>query len=107
MYAQALELGGGTSEDLRQVICRELLPALRIERGFSGALSLVDRQTENTLLLVFWETEKQAARRLPPTFASLLAKLGLPDPATLHAEGLGGQRASIRTPQRPRATSEP
>ncbi len=25
-------------------------------RGFSGALSLVDRQTENTLLLVFWET---------------------------------------------------
>ena len=82
MYAQALELGGGTSESLRQIICRELLPALRIERGFSGALSLVDRETENTLLLVFWETEEEASRRLPPTFAALLAKLGLPDPAT-------------------------
>ncbi len=81
MYAQALELGGGTSESLTQIICRELLPALRIERGFSGALSLVDRETENMLLLVFWETEEEAARRLPPTFAALLAKLGLPDPA--------------------------
>ncbi len=81
MYVHALELREGTSEGLREVICRELLPALRVERGFSGALSLVDRETENTLLLVFWETEEQAARRLPPSFASLLAKLGLPDPA--------------------------
>jgi hypothetical protein len=82
MYAQALEIGPGTSEDLSQTICRELLPALRTERGFSGALSLVDRATENTLLLIFWETEEEAARPLPPYFAALLAKLGLPDAAT-------------------------
>ena len=82
MYAQTLEVGGGTSEDLSQTIRRELLPALRTERGFSGALSLVDRETENTLLLIFWETEEEAARPLPPYFAALLAKLGLPDPAT-------------------------
>ena len=82
MYAQTLEVGGGTSEDLSQTIRRELLPALRTERGFSGALSLVDRETENTLLITFWETEEEAARPLPPYFAALLAKLGLPDPAT-------------------------
>jgi hypothetical protein len=82
MYAHALELGGGTSESLRQIICRELIPALRIERGFSGALSLVDRETDITLLLVFWETEEEAARPLPPNFASLLVRLGVPDPAT-------------------------
>ena len=81
MYAQALEISSRASEDLSQTICRELLPALRTERGFSGALSLVDRETENTLLLIFWETEEEAARPLPPYFATLLAKLGLPDAA--------------------------
>jgi hypothetical protein len=82
MYAQALEVSAGALEDLSQAICRELLPALRTERGFSGALSLVDRETENTLLLIFWETEEEAARPLPPYFAALLAKVGLPDAAT-------------------------
>jgi len=80
MYAQALEVGAGALEDLRQTICRELLPALRTERGFSGALSLVDRDTENILLLIFWETEEEAARPLPPYFAALLAKLDFADP---------------------------
>ena len=82
MYAQALEVSTGALEVLSQTICRELLPALRTERGFSGALSLVDRETENTLLLIFWETEEEAARPLPPYFAALLAKVGLPDAAT-------------------------
>ena len=81
MYAQALHVGGG-SEDLSQIICRELLPALRAERGFAGALSLVDRETSDTLLLVFWETEEEAARPLPPYLTSLLARQGVPDPAT-------------------------
>ena len=54
-------VGVGRSEDLSQIICRDLLPALRAERGFSGAVSLVDRETESTLLLVFWETEEEAA----------------------------------------------
>jgi hypothetical protein len=79
MYVQALEVGADALEDLSQTICRELLPALRIEPGFSGALSLVDRETENTLLLVFWETEEEATRPLPPYFAALLARFGLPD----------------------------
>ena len=82
MYAQALEVSTGALEVLSQTICRELLPALRTERGFSGALSLVDREAENTLLLIFWETEEEAARPLPPYFAALLAKVALPDAAT-------------------------
>ncbi len=81
MYAQALEGSCNPTEDLSQIICRELLPSLRAERGFSGALSLIDRQTGSTLLLVFWETEEEAVRPLPPYFAALVARLGIPDPA--------------------------
>jgi hypothetical protein len=82
MYAQTLQVGAGTSESLTQIICRKLLPALRLECGFSGALSLVDRETESTLLLVFWETEEEASRPFTPEVASLLDGLGVPDPAT-------------------------
>ena len=80
MYAQALEGAGPTR--LNEIVQRELLPALRIERGFSGALSLVDHETGRALVLVFWETEEEAARPLAPCFAALLAALGLPDPDT-------------------------
>ncbi|HEU5215767.1 MAG TPA: hypothetical protein VFU30_09525 [Gaiellaceae bacterium] len=81
MYAQALEVRG-TSDDLSELVCRELIPALRSEPGFSGALSLVDREAQTMLVLVFWETEEQAARRLPPRFTPLLAGLGMTDAAT-------------------------
>jgi hypothetical protein len=33
-------------------------------------------------VLVFWATEEEAARLLPPCYAALLAALGLPDPET-------------------------
>jgi hypothetical protein len=64
MYAQVVE--GGTTPDRREQLDRllldELLPALREEPGFSGALSLVDPVTGNGMVLVFWETEEQACR---------------------------------------------
>jgi hypothetical protein len=82
VYAQLLEGAGGPTARLNETISRELLPALRTEHGFSGALSLVDRESEHVLVLVFWETEEEAARPLPPYFAALLVDLGVADPAT-------------------------
>jgi hypothetical protein len=78
VYAQALE--GAAPAQLNEIVQRELLPALRTERGFSGALSLADPATGRALVLVFWETEEEAAGPVPPYYGSLLAALGVPDP---------------------------
>jgi hypothetical protein len=80
VYAQALE--GAAPGRLNEIVQRELLPALRTEHGFSGAISLVDPATARALVLVFWETEEEAAGRLPPYYGPLLAALGVPDPET-------------------------
>ena len=80
MHAQALQGGGGSTERPSQIVCRELLPALRTEPRFSGALGLVDRM-ETALVLIFWETEEDATRLPPAYFAALLAELGVADPA--------------------------
>ena len=77
MYAQVFELPGAEqSERLNRSIHGELVPALRTEGGFCGALSLVRRETGEMLLLVFWETESEAARPLLPCLAALLDELG-------------------------------
>ncbi len=64
MYAQVLE--GRTLRDrrheLERVIREQLLPALREQEGFCGALHLVDCNTDETMMVVCWETEEQAAR---------------------------------------------
>jgi heme-degrading monooxygenase HmoA len=64
MYAQVVQ--GGTAREQRAAMDRivrdELLPALREEPGFSGAVSLVDRGTGSAMMVVFWETEAQATR---------------------------------------------
>jgi hypothetical protein len=80
MYAQALE--GVAPAQLNEIVRRELVPALRTEPGFSGALSLVDAATGRALVLVFWETEAEAARPLAPHYDALLAALGQPGPDT-------------------------
>ena len=77
MYAQTFELPGPErAERLHRAISAELLPALRTERGFSGALSLIRPETGEMLLLVFWETEDLAKRPLHPCLAALLDELG-------------------------------
>jgi hypothetical protein len=70
VYAQVFELYAEQSEGLNGSIAGELLPALRTEDGFCGALSLMRRETGEVRLLVFWETEDQAVRPLPPCLAS-------------------------------------
>jgi hypothetical protein len=54
---------------LEQAVRSELMPALREEPGFCGAVSLTDRARAETLLLLFWETEEQARRPLAPGVA--------------------------------------
>ena len=83
MYAQVFELlGTERGERLDRSIYGELLPALRTEHGFCGALSLVRRETGELLLLVFWETEDEAARPLRPSLAVLLDGLAATDATT-------------------------
>jgi hypothetical protein len=78
VYAQAVSLSGVPwSERLERAIQCELFLALRGEDGFSGALSLVRREAEEILLLVFWETESQAAAGPGvPSLAAFLDEAG-------------------------------
>jgi hypothetical protein len=66
LYAQVFELPGAERSDLlSRAIQNELLPALRSEKGFCGALTLVRPDAGEMLLLVFWETETQAVPLVP------------------------------------------
>jgi hypothetical protein len=66
MYAQVIE--GGTTPKLRsqmdRLVTDEMVPALRGEPGFAGALNLVDRHTGNAMMIVLWDNEDQARRAL-------------------------------------------
>ena len=66
MFAQLIEaqVGRARLAVLEQVVRRELIPALRNEPGFCGAMSMSDRGRGTTLLVLFWETEGQAGRPL-------------------------------------------
>jgi hypothetical protein len=69
-------------DELEVLVRRRLVCALRQEEGFCGALCLVDRDGSETLTVVLWETEDEAARPLVPCDApflqvlSTLAELG-------------------------------
>jgi hypothetical protein len=63
MYAQVLT-EGATPEwcgELDAAIRDRLLPSLRVQEGFCGALHLVSRSDGQGMLIVLWETEEQAA----------------------------------------------
>jgi hypothetical protein len=49
--------GGG---DLDAAVRDRLVPALRVQEGFCGALHLVSRRDGEALLVLLWETEEQA-----------------------------------------------
>jgi hypothetical protein len=66
MHAQVIE-GGTTPErrgDMDRIVTDELLPSLRAEPGFTGALNLVDRDTGDALMIIVWDDETQARRPL-------------------------------------------
>jgi len=66
MHAQVIQ--GGTTPELRtkmdRIVTDEMIPALRDERGFAGALNVVDRDSGDAMMIVLWETEAQARREL-------------------------------------------
>jgi hypothetical protein len=68
MFAQLIEarLGRKRLVMLEHIVRRELIPALREESGFCGAVNLTDRARAETLLVLLWETEEQASRPLVP-----------------------------------------
>lgn len=73
MHAQVIEtrIEPERLADLEHAVRFELLPALREQPGFCGAMSLVDRERADTLLILLWETEEEAARSLAPGDAPL------------------------------------
>jgi hypothetical protein len=66
MHAQVIQ--GGTTPELRtkmdRIVTDEMIPALRDEPGFAGALNVVDRDSGDAMMIVLWETEAQARREL-------------------------------------------
>jgi hypothetical protein len=77
MYAQLIE--GGTAPDRRaqmdRLVSDEMVPALKLEPGFAGALNLVDRDSGNAIMIVLWETDAQARRPLADYGAAFLKAL--------------------------------
>jgi hypothetical protein len=66
MHAQVIELQLEPErlDELERLVRTELVPALREQSGFCGALNLTDRERRETLLVLLWETEDEAARTL-------------------------------------------
>jgi hypothetical protein len=86
MYAQVIEIGleAERLELVERLIRHALVPALRQQSGFSGALNLTDRERAETVLVLLWETRGQASRplasrvaRIGPAFASTSELLAL------------------------------
>jgi hypothetical protein len=77
MYGQMIETGVPPKrlDELGDVIQRRLVPALREQPGFSGALSLVDHETGRAVLLLLWESDDEAGRPLADRGAPLLQAL--------------------------------
>lgn len=66
MFAQVIT--GGTPPDQPTGIDHlqrdELAAAVQQEPGFSGALSLIDRESGTVMLIVLWDTREHAERAL-------------------------------------------
>jgi hypothetical protein len=66
MYAQVIEVRPQPArlEVMERLVRDELVPALREQSGFCGALNLTACAGGETLLVLLWETEEEAARPL-------------------------------------------
>ena len=73
MHAQVIELQLEPErlDELERLVRTELVPALREQSGFCGALNLTDRERGETLLVLLWEREDEAARTLAQSAALL------------------------------------
>lgn len=76
MYAQVVQ-GGSAPEkrdEMNAVVREHLIPALKQEAGFVGAVNLENRDTGHGMMITFWDTGAQAAGM--PTSAAFLQALG-------------------------------
>ena len=77
MHAQVIQ--GGTTPELRtkmdRIVTDEMIPALRDEPGFAGALNVVDRDSGDAMMIVLWESEPQARRALADYGSAFLKAL--------------------------------
>ena len=89
MHAQVIQ--GGTTPELRtkmdRIVTDEMIPALRDEPGFAGALNVVDRDSGDAMMIVLWETEAQARRELSEYGGAFLQAL-----ANVVASSTGNRR---------------
>ena len=58
-----------------RIVTDEMIPALKVEPGFAGAMNIVDRTSGNAMMIVLWQTEAQARRALPQYGAAFLKAL--------------------------------
>jgi hypothetical protein len=82
MFAQVVEirLEPARLEIVEVLVRQSLVPALREQSGFCGALNLTDRGRAETLLVLLWETEDEASRPLASRLARIatVPELALP-----------------------------
>ena len=93
MHAQVIrnETTRETRAELERIVCRELIPALRAEPGFVGAMNLVDSQAGVAMTIVLWKSSEHAERVLRRSGQSLAGAL-----ARLRAVSTGGrERVSV------------
>jgi hypothetical protein len=78
MYAQVLTQAAAPerSDEREAAIRDELLPSLRLQDGFCGALHLIGRDRGQEMLIVLWETEEQAADAVCAPELTALAPAG-------------------------------
>lgn len=60
---------------MHRIVSDELIPALRDEPGFAGALSLVDPDSGDAIMIVLWRTAEQAQKTLGDNGTASLAPL--------------------------------
>ncbi len=78
MYAQVIQ-GGSAPEkrdEMNTVVQDHLIPALKQQAGFVGAVNLENRESGHGMMLTFWTTEEQAAA-IPdsPAFMEALGRV--------------------------------
>ena len=67
----------GKADEGMQLYRESILPAARQQRGFKGALGLLDRSTGKGMSITLWETEAdaQASGASSPYFQEQIAKV--------------------------------
>src|SRR4051812_4812192 len=87
MHAQVIEirLEPAQLEVVERLIRRELVPALREQWGFCGALHLTAQERSEALLVVLWETEDDAKPYVFSTDRAEPVSTSIPDMLALRA----------------------